>query len=97
MFYTRGSSDDYDRFAKVTGDPGWSWDSIQPYIRKVPICLKPALFQPADLAHVEIRMRDGRILRINMTRVVNLIRRTTALRERPSLVCLGLLRRLMIW
>lgn len=35
MFYTRGSSDDYDRFAQVTGDPGWSWDGLQPYIRKV--------------------------------------------------------------
>ncbi|KAF8590339.1 GMC oxidoreductase [Ramaria rubella] len=34
MYYTRGSSDDYDRFASVTGDPGWSWDNLQPYIRK---------------------------------------------------------------
>ncbi|KAF8582565.1 GMC oxidoreductase [Ramaria rubella] len=34
MYYTRGSSDDYDRFARVTGDPGWSWDNLQPYIRK---------------------------------------------------------------
>lgn len=35
MFYTRGSSADFDRFANVTGDPGWSWNSLQPYIRKV--------------------------------------------------------------
>ncbi|KAF8585897.1 GMC oxidoreductase [Ramaria rubella] len=34
MYYTRGSSDDYDRFASITGDPGWSWDNLQPYIRK---------------------------------------------------------------
>ncbi|KAG6917147.1 hypothetical protein DXG01_003660 [Tephrocybe rancida] len=34
MFYTRGSADDFDRFAKVTGDPGWSWNRLQPYIRK---------------------------------------------------------------
>ncbi|EKM77597.1 hypothetical protein AGABI1DRAFT_121979 [Agaricus bisporus var. burnettii JB137-S8] len=34
MFYTRGSSDDYDRFAQITGDSGWSWDSLQPYIQK---------------------------------------------------------------
>ncbi|KIJ49388.1 GMC oxidoreductase [Sphaerobolus stellatus SS14] len=34
MFYTRGSADDYDRYAKVTGDSGWSWNSLQPYIRK---------------------------------------------------------------
>ncbi|KIK62551.1 hypothetical protein GYMLUDRAFT_504628 [Collybiopsis luxurians FD-317 M1] len=35
MIYTRGSADDYDRFAAVTGDDGWSWDSLQPYIAKV--------------------------------------------------------------
>ncbi|KAG6908850.1 hypothetical protein DXG01_003016 [Tephrocybe rancida] len=34
MFYTRGSSSDFDRFAAVTGDDGWSWDKLQPYIRK---------------------------------------------------------------
>ncbi|KAG6917148.1 hypothetical protein DXG01_003661 [Tephrocybe rancida] len=34
MFYTRGSADDFDRFAKVTGDSGWSWNSLQPYIKK---------------------------------------------------------------
>ncbi|KAL0946164.1 hypothetical protein HGRIS_012427 [Hohenbuehelia grisea] len=33
-FYTRGSSEDYDRFAAFTGDSGWSWNSLQPYIRK---------------------------------------------------------------
>jgi choline dehydrogenase-like flavoprotein len=35
LAYTRGSSDDYDRYAKITGDPGWSWNSLQPYFRKV--------------------------------------------------------------
>ncbi|KAK1235690.1 hypothetical protein PQX77_001061 [Marasmius sp. AFHP31] len=34
MIYTRGTRDDWDRYADVTGDEGWSWDSIQPYIRK---------------------------------------------------------------
>ncbi|KAF8154884.1 aryl-alcohol-oxidase from pleurotus Eryingii [Crassisporium funariophilum] len=34
MAYTRGSSSDWDRYAKFTGDQGWSWDNIQPYIRK---------------------------------------------------------------
>lgn len=34
MVYTRGSSDDYDNWARVTGDPGWSWLALQPYIRK---------------------------------------------------------------
>lgn len=35
MFYTRGSFEDYDRYAKVTGDEGWSWRNLQKYIRKV--------------------------------------------------------------
>ncbi|KAJ6593523.1 aryl-alcohol-oxidase from pleurotus Eryingii [Mycena capillaripes] len=35
MQYVRGSKADYDRYARVTGDPGWAWDAIQPYIRKV--------------------------------------------------------------
>ncbi|KAJ7739057.1 aryl-alcohol oxidase-like protein [Mycena maculata] len=26
--------DDYDRFARVTGDEGWSWDCLIPYMRK---------------------------------------------------------------
>ncbi|KAF9266696.1 aryl-alcohol-oxidase from pleurotus Eryingii [Marasmius fiardii PR-910] len=34
MVYTRGTKEDWDRYAHVTGDPGWSWDSVQPYIRK---------------------------------------------------------------
>ncbi|KAG6807805.1 hypothetical protein H0H92_006363, partial [Tricholoma furcatifolium] len=34
MFYARGSSSDFDRFAQVTGDSGWSWNSLQPYIKK---------------------------------------------------------------
>ena len=35
LAYTRGSSDDYDRYAKLTDDPGWSWSDLQPYFRKV--------------------------------------------------------------
>ncbi|KAJ2935644.1 hypothetical protein H1R20_g1449, partial [Candolleomyces eurysporus] len=34
MFYTRGSSSDYDRWARVTGDEGWAWKNILPYILK---------------------------------------------------------------
>ncbi|KAJ7121245.1 aryl-alcohol oxidase [Mycena crocata] len=34
MVYTRGSKEDFDRFANVTGDNGWSWDSLVPYMRK---------------------------------------------------------------
>ena len=35
MAYTRGSKDDYDRWARVTDDEGWSWDSLFPYMLKV--------------------------------------------------------------
>ncbi|KAJ7240674.1 pyranose dehydrogenase [Mycena rebaudengoi] len=34
MFYTRGSVDDFDRYAAVTGDKGWSWNEILPYFLK---------------------------------------------------------------
>ncbi|KAJ7187303.1 alcohol oxidase [Mycena filopes] len=34
MAYTRGSKEDFDRFAQVTGDEGWSWNSLIPYQRK---------------------------------------------------------------
>ncbi|KAJ7629910.1 aryl-alcohol-oxidase from pleurotus Eryingii [Mycena rosella] len=35
MGYTRGSKEDYDRFAKVTGDQGWSWNSLIPYMKSL--------------------------------------------------------------
>jgi choline dehydrogenase-like flavoprotein len=40
MFYTRGSADDFDRYAEVTGDPGWSWDRLLPYFFKVAILIR---------------------------------------------------------
>lgn len=42
MAYTRGSKDDWDRWANVTGDDGWSWDSVQPYVRKMEKLVPPA-------------------------------------------------------
>ncbi|KAJ7258157.1 pyranose dehydrogenase [Mycena rebaudengoi] len=41
MFYTRGSSADYDRWAKVTGDKGWKWDNMQRYFKKSEIMTVP--------------------------------------------------------
>ena len=35
MVWTRGSKDDWDRYAEVTGDDGWSWDAMLPYMLKV--------------------------------------------------------------
>ncbi|KAJ7348137.1 aryl-alcohol-oxidase from pleurotus Eryingii, partial [Mycena albidolilacea] len=34
MVYTRGAADDFDRYANLTGDDGWSWDRIFPYFLK---------------------------------------------------------------
>ncbi|KAF5354793.1 hypothetical protein D9756_005765 [Leucocoprinus leucothites] len=35
MAYTRGSRDDFDRWANVTGDDQWTWDSLHPYMLKL--------------------------------------------------------------
>ncbi|KAG6902090.1 hypothetical protein C0995_004441 [Termitomyces sp. Mi166 len=42
MGYTRGSMDDYDRYAQMTGEPGWSWDRLQVYFRKNEKWTRPA-------------------------------------------------------
>ncbi|KAK0448895.1 aryl-alcohol oxidase [Desarmillaria tabescens] len=42
MAYTRGSSEDYDRYANISGDPGWGWDEMQQYIRKNERFVAPA-------------------------------------------------------
>ncbi|KAJ7471297.1 pyranose dehydrogenase [Mycena galericulata] len=34
MFYTRGSADDFNRYAELTGDAGWSWERLLPYFFK---------------------------------------------------------------
>ncbi|KAJ7836607.1 aryl-alcohol oxidase-like protein [Mycena leptocephala] len=34
LTYGRGSRDDFDRFANITGDPGWLWDRMLPYFFK---------------------------------------------------------------
>ncbi|KAF9258134.1 aryl-alcohol oxidase-like protein [Marasmius fiardii PR-910] len=42
MAYTRGSSEDYDRIANVTGDQGWSWENIQPFLLRNEVVTPPA-------------------------------------------------------
>ncbi len=34
MIYMRGQKQDYDHWARETGDSGWSWDSVLPVFRK---------------------------------------------------------------
>ncbi|KIY43459.1 pyranose dehydrogenase [Fistulina hepatica ATCC 64428] len=42
MAYSRGSASDYDRWANVTGDNGWAWDSIKGYFQKIEDFVPPA-------------------------------------------------------
>ncbi|KAK0437905.1 aryl-alcohol oxidase [Desarmillaria tabescens] len=42
MTYTRGSAQDYDRYASVTGDQGWGWNLMRPYILKTERFVAPA-------------------------------------------------------
>ncbi|KAJ3576548.1 hypothetical protein NP233_g361 [Leucocoprinus birnbaumii] len=42
MAYTRGTFEDWDRYAKVTGDFGWSWNAMQKYFRRNERWMAPA-------------------------------------------------------
>ncbi|KAI0717830.1 aryl-alcohol-oxidase from pleurotus Eryingii [Cerioporus squamosus] len=41
MVWTRSSRDDFDSYAAVAGDPGWSWSAMQSYFRKVEHLVPP--------------------------------------------------------
>ncbi|KAF9500024.1 aryl-alcohol oxidase precursor [Pleurotus eryngii] len=42
MVMMRGSIEDFDRYAAVTGDEGWNWDNIQQFVRKNEMVVPPA-------------------------------------------------------
>ncbi|EIM82202.1 alcohol oxidase [Stereum hirsutum FP-91666 SS1] len=42
MAFNRGSRDDFDRYATYTGDDGWSWDGLYPYMLKLETLTPPA-------------------------------------------------------
>ncbi|CAA7257392.1 unnamed protein product [Cyclocybe aegerita] len=42
MIYTRGPSSQYDDYARIVGDPGWSWNRLQPYFRRNERWVEPA-------------------------------------------------------
>ncbi|KAJ7176640.1 pyranose dehydrogenase [Mycena filopes] len=42
MTYSRGSANDFDRYADLTGDRGWSWDRMLPYFFKNEKWVAPA-------------------------------------------------------
>jgi len=35
MVHQYGSDEDWDRYAKLTGDPGWAWKNVKNYVMKV--------------------------------------------------------------
>jgi hypothetical protein len=35
MIHQYGSDEDWDRYAQVTGDPGWAWNNVKNYVKKV--------------------------------------------------------------
>ncbi|KAI0770378.1 alcohol oxidase [Fomes fomentarius] len=35
MVFSRGTIDDYARYANISGDDGWTWEELQPFIRKI--------------------------------------------------------------
>ena len=35
MIHQYGSTDDWAEMAKITGDPGWNWDNVKQYIKRV--------------------------------------------------------------
>jgi choline dehydrogenase-like flavoprotein len=35
LIWNRGSSEDFDRWANLTEDDGWSWEGMLPYFMKV--------------------------------------------------------------
>ncbi|EKM52228.1 uncharacterized protein PHACADRAFT_100857 [Phanerochaete carnosa HHB-10118-sp] len=39
LAYTRGADEEYDQWAELTGDAGWSWDNVSKYYYKVRIRL----------------------------------------------------------
>lgn len=70
MIYTRASEDDWNRFASVTADDGWNWDSILPYAKKV--CLI-------------VRYRRTRLI-IHPIHTISLARRFSKLTQCPECV-----------
>ncbi|KZV68633.1 GMC oxidoreductase [Peniophora sp. CONT] len=42
LVWTRGSADDYDRWANITGDPRWAWSAIEPLAKGIETLSPPA-------------------------------------------------------
>ncbi|KAF7378228.1 GMC oxidoreductase [Mycena sanguinolenta] len=49
--YTRGSFEEWNRYAKLSGDPGWSWLEMLPYMFKHPMIITTRRGQYDPLVH----------------------------------------------
>lgn len=63
LAYTRSADEEFDQWAQMVGDPGWTWESLAPYYFKVrparisaasPLLFRPIL-TPRMLRSVRIR------------------------------------------
>ncbi|KLO19189.1 aryl-alcohol oxidase-like protein [Schizopora paradoxa] len=55
LVYTRGSNEEYDRWAELTGDPGWQWSNVEQFYLKSSRLVPPSsgrstagMVNPAD-------------------------------------------------
>lgn len=55
MGYTRGSRDDWDEWARITGDEGLAWDNILPLLTKV----NPNLLKRIGLLTLSISRKNS--------------------------------------
>lgn len=67
MAYTRGPQDDYDKYASLVGDSGWSWSSLQQYWKRVCRSRAVPLRTKADF-YIPDSSRSLLRRRISMTR-----------------------------
>ena len=97
MVYTRGTFEDYDRYAAVTNDSTWSWNSVQEFFARVVL---PFLIHNMRLSNDSDRMKDLLFLPTIITFLDNMILDSTAsvastlsaLRARRALLGLELLK-----
>ncbi|KAF2730513.1 aryl-alcohol-oxidase from pleurotus Eryingii [Polyplosphaeria fusca] len=57
MAYNRASNNFYDKWAKITDDPGWSWSSLEPYYMKHSRLVEPA--DGRDITNETIKSAHG--------------------------------------
>ncbi|KAF5372911.1 hypothetical protein D9758_001766 [Tetrapyrgos nigripes] len=62
MAWTRGSSDLWNSYAKITNDVGWSWDSIQSYWKKISTLVPPTSNDAITPDQIPLSNSNGPVL-----------------------------------